>query len=324
MSSNIKRKKLRWYERLASRIIKNGPIPRHVAFIMDGNRRYAKKTHIDNKQAHNLGYEKLTETVEWCLELGIQTVSVFAFSLENFKRSDEEVKYLMQLATTKFCAMIKNSEDQGCNQVSLIRDYGVRVRILGELSVLDNNKELQDAIKQAVELSKNNNKLFLNICFCYTAQHEINQAVSSIAQSASGGKLSLDFIDLDLLNSKLYTTTDSVKNLDVDILIRTSGETRLSDFMLYQSAYAIMSFVSVYWPEFSFWNLLSLILNYQRHLPSLNAQLRMADNVVSSPISKSSFKNCECHQPAKQYLSSVVAKTSASSWWKYWLPWASK
>ncbi|XP_025918251.1 dehydrodolichyl diphosphate synthase complex subunit DHDDS isoform X3 [Apteryx mantelli] len=209
-------------ERFCGNIIKAGPMPKHVAFIMDGNRRYAQKCHVERQQGHSQGFDKLAQTLRWCLNLGIREVTVYAFSIENFKRSKEEVDGLMDLARQKFSRLLEEQEN--------LKKHGVCIRVLGDLPLLP--LDIQELIAQAVLATRNYNKCFLNVCFAYTSRHEISNAVREMAWGVEQGLLEPSDVSESLLDKCLYTSNSP----DPDLLIRTSGEVRLSDFLLWQKA----------------------------------------------------------------------------------------
>ncbi|XP_040985098.1 dehydrodolichyl diphosphate synthase complex subunit DHDDS isoform X2 [Haliaeetus albicilla] len=209
-------------ERFCANIIKAGPMPKHVAFIMDGNRRYAQKCHVERQQGHSQGFDKLAQTLRWCLNLGIREVTVYAFSIENFKRSKEEVDGLMDLARQKFSRLLEEQES--------LKKHGVCIRVLGDLPLLP--LDIQELIAQAVLATRNYNKCFLNVCFAYTSRHEISNAVREMAWGVEQGLLEPSDVSESLLDKCLYTNNSP----DPDLLIRTSGEVRLSDFLLWQKA----------------------------------------------------------------------------------------
>ncbi|XP_030075123.1 dehydrodolichyl diphosphate synthase complex subunit DHDDS [Microcaecilia unicolor] len=240
---------LTFIERLCANIIKAGPMPKHVAFIMDGNRRYAQKCHVERQQGHSKGFEKLAETLRWCLNLGIHEVTVYAFSIENFKRSEEEVQGLMELARQKFARILEEQEN--------LQKHGVCIRVLGDLTLLP--LDVQDLIAQAVLATKTYNKCFLNVCFAYTSRHEITNAVKEMAWGVEQGLLEPSDVSEALLDKCLYTNNSP----DPELLIRTSGEIRLSDFLLWQTSHSCLVFQSVLWPEYTFWNLCEAILQFQ-------------------------------------------------------------
>ncbi|KAJ8289553.1 hypothetical protein GJAV_G00002620 [Gymnothorax javanicus] len=251
----IREGELNFIERLTANVLKAGPMPKHVAFIMDGNRRYARKRHVDRQEGHTQGFDKLAETLRWCLNLDIREVTVYAFSIENFKRSKEEVNGLMELAKQKFARLLEEQEN--------LEKHGVCIRVLGDLSMLP--LDLQQLIAKAVVSTRGHNKCFLNVCFAYTSRHEITNAVREMAWGVEQGLLKSSDVSELLLSKCLYSNNSP----DPDLLIRTSGEVRLSDFLLWQTSYSCLVFQSVLWPEYSFWNLCEAILQYQLNYLSL-------------------------------------------------------
>ncbi|XP_053310460.1 dehydrodolichyl diphosphate synthase complex subunit DHDDS [Spea bombifrons] len=245
----IRDKELSMIERLCANVLKAGPMPKHVAFIMDGNRRYAQKCHVERQEGHSQGFEKLAETLRWCLNLGISEVTVYAFSIENFKRSEEEVAGLMELARQKFTRLLEEKEK--------LQKHGVRIRVLGDLSMLP--LDIQKLIAQAMMETRAYSTCFLNVCFAYTSRHEVTNAVREAAWGVKEGLLDPSDVSESLLDRCLYTSSSP----DPDLLIRTSGEVRLSDFLLWQTSHSCLVFQSVLWPEYSFWNLCEAVLRYQ-------------------------------------------------------------
>lgn len=235
-------------ERFATNVLKCGAVPRHVAFIMDGNRRYARQNNILKIKGHMEGFERLTDTLQWCRYLGITEVTVYAFSIENFKRDKEEVEELFNLFREKIKVLI--SEEQK------LAENGVRVRILGNLSYLP--QDIQELIQEAHKVTENNEGSTLNIAFSYTAREEITQAVRRAAEKVQANEIREDDIDEKMIESLLYTSSK------VDLLVRTSGECRLSDFMLWQASSSVTYFTKVLWPDFDYWHLLLAVFFYQR------------------------------------------------------------
>lgn len=248
----VQENKLTWLEAAAVRVLKAGAIPKHLAVIMDGNRRFAKKQKLPCVEGHVHGFDRLSEVLFWCSELGITEVTVYAFSIENFKRSKYEVDGLMDLALKKLEKMLTEMEK--------IHEKGVCVRILGNLAYLP--VELQKVIAEVVLQTQNNTRCYLNICLSYTSREEMCNAIQELANGVKNGLLLPDDITEEVLSNALYTR----KSRDLDLLIRTSGEVRLSDFLLWQSSHSIMEFVTALWPEFSIWHLFAAVLDYQRQL----------------------------------------------------------
>ncbi|XP_051775059.1 dehydrodolichyl diphosphate synthase complex subunit DHDDS isoform X2 [Erpetoichthys calabaricus] len=188
-------------------------------------------------------------TLRWCLNLDIREVTVYAFSIENFKRAKEEVDGLMELARQKFTRLLEEQDN--------LQKHGVCIRVLGDLDMLP--LDIQKLIAQAVLSTRTHNKCFLNVCFAYTSRHEISNAVKEMAWGVEKGLIKPSDISEFLLEKCLYTSNSP----DPELLIRTSGEVRLSDFLLWQTSYSCLVFQSVLWPEYSFWNLCEAILQYQ-------------------------------------------------------------
>ncbi|KAI5092371.1 dehydrodolichyl diphosphate synthase complex subunit DHDDS, partial [Silurus meridionalis] len=243
----IREGELSLLERLSANILKAGPMPKHVAFIMDGNRRYARKKHVERQKGHTQGFDKLAEALRWCLNLGIHEVTVYAFSIENFKRSKEEVNGLMELAKEKFLRLLDEQEN--------LEKHGVCIRVLGDLTLLP--EDLQHVIAKAVVSTRAHTKRIL-----FKVAHCINTLQSQ--NSSDVLSLALDVSEA-LLSQCLYTSNSP----NPDLLIRTSGEVRLSDFLLWQTSHSCIVFQSVLWPEYSFWNLCEAVLQYQLNYRSI-------------------------------------------------------
>ncbi|XP_055851596.1 dehydrodolichyl diphosphate synthase complex subunit DHDDS [Episyrphus balteatus] len=256
----ISETKYRWYETLAMNIIRCGRVPRHIAFIMDGNRRFAKSEHIPKIDGHSKGFEKLAECLRWCLDAGIQEVTTFAFSIENFKRTEDEVNGLLDLAKEKFEKLLAE-EDK-------LKQHGVRIRVIGNISLLP--LELQQVIARAMICTEKNDKLFLNIALSYTSHDEMTQAVEAVLRHGSDTLESED-INERLLDECMYTRQSPAP----DLLFRTSGESRISDFLMWQLSTTVLYFTRVLWPQITIWNFLASILTYQRashHLDNFKEQ----------------------------------------------------
>ncbi|XP_040020069.1 dehydrodolichyl diphosphate synthase complex subunit DHDDS isoform X2 [Gasterosteus aculeatus] len=251
----IREGELNLLERISANILKAGPMPKHVAFIMDGNRRFAQKKNMERQEGHMQGFNKLAETLRWCKHLNIREVTVYAFSIENFKRSKDEVDGLMELARQKFEKLLEEREN--------LEKHGVCIRVLGDLNMLP--LDLQQLIAKAVLGTKAHNKCFLNVCFAYTSRYEITNAVREMAWGVEQGLIKASDVSEPLLSACLYSN----KSPNPDLLIRTSGEVRLSDFLLWQTSHSCLVFQSVLWPEYSFWNLCEAILQYQLNHASI-------------------------------------------------------
>lgn len=258
-------------QKIFGNIVKQGPLPKHVALIMDGNRRYARQNHIEQIEGHKSGFNKLGEALNWCFTMDIKEVTVYAFSIENFKRSTEEVDELMKLATEKFRNLLEE-EDK-------IRENQICIRIFGDLSLIP--KELQTLMAKIMDISKNNNRLYLNVCFAYTAREEILLACKEITKGVVDKQLEINDIDETLVDKCLYTSNSH----QVDLLVRTSGEVRLSDFLLWQSSNSYLSFVNQLWPELTIWQFYFCILNYQLNLKLNHSKeiKSLTENIENEP-----------------------------------------
>ena len=243
---------LSWIEKFCSGILCQGPIPKHVAFIMDGNRRFAAKKHVERIEGHRQGFDKLSEMLRWCHNLKIPEVTVYAFSAENFKRSKDEVDSLMELARIKFAKILE--------EVDQLQAHGIRISIVGELHLLPT--DIQELAKNLMDSTKQCTKCCLNVCVAYTSRLEMTQAVRDIAWGLEKG-----WIETEDINEKLMDRVLQISQ--VDLLIRTSGEIRLSDFLLWQSSYSFLSFLNALWPEFSVWDFYYSILQYQKAYSSI-------------------------------------------------------
>ncbi|XP_018576535.1 dehydrodolichyl diphosphate synthase complex subunit DHDDS [Anoplophora glabripennis] len=238
------------FQKFCINVLKCGPVPKHIAFIMDGNRRYAKKTKVEKTEGHSKGFEKLAECLQWCKELGVKEVTVYAFSIENFKRSEDEVNALMQLAKEKFQKLLEEKDKLMTN--------GVCIRVIGNLSLLP--PDFRKLIAEAVLSTKDNKKAILNVAFSYTSRDEIATSMKEIVGGVDNHEINVEDIDENLISQCLYTN----QSPDPEVLVRTSGEVRLSDFLLWQTSNTEICFAKVLWPEFCVWHLLACVFKYQR------------------------------------------------------------
>lgn len=235
-------------KRVLGSIICTGPIPRHVGVIMDGNRRYARTHKIELKEGHNLGFDTMASILELLYESGVECATVYAFSIENFKRLKYEVQWLMDLAKAKFRQMSQHGD--------LCDQYGIRIRVLGNTLLLP--PDVRAILAETEEATRHNSKAVLNVCFPYTSRDEMAHLVKAVVeQSVKDPSL---VIDEETLAANLYTG----ESPPLDILVRTSGTYRLSDFLLWQvvpSSCAIV-FSNKLWPDFSTWDMTKILLNW--------------------------------------------------------------
>jgi undecaprenyl diphosphate synthase len=209
-------------------------LPRHVAIIMDGNGRWAKKHKLNVAMGHRQGVETLREVIRHTDDLGIEALTIYAFSTENWNRSKEEVGALMQLILDFFKSEIDELDEKN-----------VRILILGEKDVFPDKQ--REVLIEAENRTGDNTGLTLNICLNYGGRAELVRATKSIVEDVQVGNLTLDEVNEQTSSDRLYTANQP----DVDLMIRTSGEMRLSNFLLYQCAYAEFLFPKVLWPDFT-------------------------------------------------------------------------
>lgn len=233
------------YEDLLAQIDKDR-LPRHIAIIMDGNGRWAKQRNLLRSVGHREGMEALRRTVEICRDIGIKILSVYAFSTENWLRPKEEVSFLMSL----FAEYLRS-------ELALMSEQDIRLHLLGDRSKLP--VSVQRELEHTLTATKNNQSMILNIAVNYGSRNEITQAVKSIASLVEAGELNAEEIDQQLIGDYL----DTAGQADPDLLIRTSAERRLSNFLLWQMAYTEMAFIDILWPDFGKRELLAAIIDYQ-------------------------------------------------------------
>ncbi|MDD2211444.1 MAG: isoprenyl transferase [Clostridia bacterium] len=222
------------------------PLPRHLAIIMDGNGRWAKKKGLPRAAGHRAGAETLRLIVETCLEVGMPYLTVYAFSTENWKRPPEEVKALMAL-------LVEYIE----KELQQLKQNGVKIKTIGNISELPSTAISR--VQKAEKETAHNHKLVLQIALNYGGRKEILDAVKSIAGEVASGRLPVATIDTATMEEHLYTAGVP----DPDLLIRTAGELRLSNFLLWQFAYTEFWFTEVFWPDFKVHHLYQAIYDYQ-------------------------------------------------------------
>lgn len=232
---------------LLARVRVHGAVPQHVAIIMDGNGRWARERHMPRPFGHRSGMKAVRAVVEGCLSAGVQWLSLFAFSQENWQRPETEVSALMSLL-----------EEYIAREADDLRKQGVRVRVFGDLERL--SPAAASAVETVMRLTEDGEKLGLNLFISYGGRAELVRAARLMAEDVKAGLLEPDAIDEAEIRSRLFTAHCP----DPDLLIRTSGEQRLSNFLLWQIAYAELYISSVLWPDFGRSALYEAILDFQR------------------------------------------------------------
>lgn len=209
-------------------------LPEHIAIIMDGNRRWAKERGIETRLGHKEGAETLKKIAKYANKVGIKYLTVYAFSTENWKRTKEEIGALMKLLEMYVADFLNDKELEN-----------IKINVLGDVSKLE--PSLQKSIKKAIDRTKDYTGLTLNIAFNYGGRDEITKAVKNIASKVKNNEISVEEIDENIVSDNLYTKSQP----SPDLLIRTGGEKRISNFLLWQLAYTEFLFIDKYWPDFS-------------------------------------------------------------------------
>jgi undecaprenyl diphosphate synthase len=230
-----------------SALRRNGNVPRHIAVIMDGNGRWARGRHLPRVLGHRSGMTAVREVIEGAVEAGVEYLSLFAFSRENWERPATEVEALMALLVE----YVGREADE-------LAEKGVQVRVLGDLSRL--TPAASAAVDEVTRRTASNTRLVLNLFISYGARDEIVRAARALAREAAAGRLDPDSITEESLSARLYTADCP----DPDLLIRTSGEQRISNFLLWQLAYSELFITKVLWPDFTRAELFEAIAEFQR------------------------------------------------------------
>ncbi|MDV3292695.1 MAG: polyprenyl diphosphate synthase [Nitrososphaerales archaeon] len=239
------------YEGRLKSQIGRGDVPSHVGIILDGNRRWAASQGIALGLGHEKGAERAEELLDWCHELKIKTVTLYVLSTENLDRPPEELVDLLSLIEARLDKLLRDER---------IYRYNVKVKAIGQLDLLPGSiRRLLDEIeKRTAQFDEH----YLNIAVAYGGRAEIRDMVKAVAQDVKAGILSPDQITEETIERKLYTSY--LPKQEPDLIIRTSGEERMSGFMLWQGAYSELVFVDVFWPDFRFIDLMRAIRTYQR------------------------------------------------------------
>lgn len=209
-------------------------LPNHIAIIMDGNRRWAREKGMKATEGHKVGAETLEKIVSYCNKIGIKFLTVYAFSTENWKRGKEEIGVLMSLLRVYLEKLAKRANTEN-----------VKIKVIGDIEAFE--EDIKKSMIRIMERTKENTGLTLNIALNYGGRLELQYAIKKIAEKIKNGILELDNISEEIISSELYTSNQP----DPDLLIRTSGEQRISNFLLWQLAYTEMYFINKNWPDFT-------------------------------------------------------------------------
>lgn len=239
------------YEVKLEKEVFSQPVPGHIAIIMDGNRRYAREVlkAEDTNKGHIMGKDKLEEVLNWCIKAKVKTLTVYAFSTENFSREESEVNFLLDLIRDM---LLDLGDDER------IHKNKVRVKMIGDRSLIPD--DLKDAVDYAEGKTKDYDTHHLNIAVAYGGRQEILNAVKEVAKKVKNGDMDVDDITEESISTHMYTSDES----DPDLVLRTSGELRLSNFLIWQMAYSELYFTDIYWPGFRYIDFLRAIRSYQQ------------------------------------------------------------
>lgn len=239
------------YERWLWQQVKSGEKLEHIAIILDGNRRWATEKELNPWLGHKKGAETVEQLLDWCERLNVKFVTLYAFSTENFRRPPQEIDEIMRIAEEKFRKLLTDER---------IHRNRVHVKVIGSVNLLP--PSLRQLIAEVEKATADYDKQFLNFAFAYGGRAEILDAAKTIAEKVKNGELNLDDVNESTFEKYLYTS--HMPNQEPDLIVRTSGEERLSGFLLWQAAYSELCFLDVYWPDFRLIDLLRAIRTFQK------------------------------------------------------------
>ncbi len=238
------------YSRKLEKEVKNGDMPNHIALILDGNRRWAKRSLSFPKAGHWKGADAVENLLDWCEEFDIKIITLYALSAENLEREDSELEYLFDLIKTRLEKLYNDPR---------IHRNKMRVKAMGRIELLP--QSIKDVLKRLDDSKKNYDKHFLNIAIAYGGQDELVDAIKKIGNKVKDGAINVEDIDKTVIESNLYTS--HLPQASPDMILRTSGEKRLSGFLLWQSAYSELIFMDIFWPDFRKIDLMRAIRTFQ-------------------------------------------------------------
>lgn len=271
---------------------------------MDGNRRYARTHDMNVNAGHSKGFDKLFQLLFWCLELGIQEATVYTVSIENFRRAQYEIDGLMDLIESRFRSYIAS--------LDLFKEYGIRIRVFGNTAYMP--VSLQQAAAELTLVTKGHRNVYLNFAIGYTSRDEMCTAIGTLIAGANEGVVEpCDFSEA-LLSSAMY----SRESPDTDFTLRTSGQVRLSDFLLWQSGFSVIEFIPVLWPALTVWQLFAAILQYQWQAPKIQkyaTKKRGQDTLDESTIEiESKFDEFVERRRTQQLEDAFLGNTTQRLW----------
>ena len=239
------------YSKKLEKDIHSGEMPNHIAIILDGNRRWAKRNLIMKLEGHFRGADAVEKLLDWCEELNIKIITLYVLSSENLSRQDEELDYLYDLINERLLKLYNDPR---------IHKNRMKVKAIGSVELLPDF--LRDILNKLEDATKDYDNHYLNIAIAYGGQNELVDAIKKIGSRIKDGSLDVNQIDKDVIESSLYTS--HLPQSSPDMILRTSGEKRLSGFLLWQSAYSELVFMDIYWPEFRKIDLMRAIRTFQK------------------------------------------------------------
>jgi undecaprenyl diphosphate synthase len=268
LRKNLRKTEKQSDEKLQESLKKSGQIPTHIAIIMDGNGRWARKRGLPRVAGHKRGVETVRDIVEACAQLGVKFLTLYTFSTENWKRPKDEVSTLMRL-------LLKSLKDRADE----LNENNIKLTTIGDVGALP--EIVQKRLYEDMERTKDNKRMTLNLALSYSGRWELLEAIKSIGQKIQEGKLSPEEINEQLVSASLTT-----RNIpDPDLLIRTSGEFRVSNFLLWQIAYTEFFITDALWPDFSRKHLYEAIKNFQgreRRFGKISEQIKQNGKGISN------------------------------------------
>ncbi len=228
-------------------MIKMNEVPKHIGIILDGNRRFAKKLMLKPWKGHEWGMEKVKKLLEWCKEVGVPEITLYAFSIQNFQRPKDEFEYLMNLFADAFKKLMTSEDKKKLEEI--------QIRFIGRTWMFP--QEVQDEMKKLTEMTANNKPYKINFAMAYGGREEVIDAVKKIADAVKQGKVDIDSINEQTFAENLYL------NSEPELIIRTGGDHRTSNFLIWQSHYSEWFFLEKTWPEFEKEDLIQVINEFQ-------------------------------------------------------------
>jgi tritrans,polycis-undecaprenyl-diphosphate synthase [geranylgeranyl-diphosphate specific] len=226
---------------------KPSKVPKHIAIVLDGNRRFSKRLMMKPWMGHEWGAKKTEQLLDWCKDLGIKEITLYAFSAENFNRPKKEFDFLMKLFNKEFTKLLKDPR---------VKEYGIKVNFIGRIYLFPKN--IQKLMKMIMDYTKNNKGYTLNLAMAYGGRQEVIDAVRNMAIQIKKGSLNISQINEETFSKNLYMTDEP------DLIIRTGGEKRTSNFLIWQANYSEWIFLEKFWPEFEKEDLKLCIEEYSR------------------------------------------------------------